>query len=77
MSINKDPLATEVIDLNEAIGQFFGAPRDVVPRYTQCPYCGSRLHFTQVTDFSRNTTHETSKCPECGIRVRQVLHRLQ
>jgi len=56
---------------------FFGTAKDVVARYTHCALCGANLHFTHMTDFSRNLTQETAKCPECGIKARQVIHRLQ
>jgi DNA-directed RNA polymerase subunit RPC12/RpoP len=55
----------------------FGTAKDVVSRYTHCAICGANLHFTHVTDFALNLTQETAKCPECSIRVRQVLHKLQ
>lgn len=54
-----------------------GTSKDVVQRYSHCNICGGRLHFNYSTDFSRNTTHEKSSCPECGLDARQVLHRLQ
>jgi hypothetical protein len=46
-------------------------------KYTHCGVCHGRLHFTYVSDFSRNTTHEKSTCPECSLDTRQTLHRLQ
>jgi DNA-directed RNA polymerase subunit RPC12/RpoP len=49
----------------------------VMDRYSHCALCGAHLHFSHVTDFSRNLTQETSRCPECGIRARRVVHRLQ
>lgn len=56
---------------------FFGTAKDVVAKYTHCALCGANLHFTHVTDFSRNTTQETARCPECGVKTRQVIHKLQ
>ena len=70
------PLA-ETVDANEVLSQFFGSPKDVMHRYTHCTLCGANLHFIHATDFSRNLTHETAKCPECGIKVRSLMHRLQ
>jgi hypothetical protein len=55
----------------------FGESEEVVARYTHCALCGSNLHFTHFTDFARNLTQETARCPECGVRVRQVMHKLQ
>lgn len=54
-----------------------GTPREILSRYSHCAVCGGNLHFTHLTDFSRNLTQEIAKCPECGIRARNVLHRLQ
>jgi len=56
---------------------FFGTGKEAMDRYTHCVLCGANLHFSHQTDFSRNLTQETAKCPECGIRVRSVMHRLQ
>lgn len=61
----------------EELSRIFGTAQEVVERYTHCVVCGANLHFTHVTDFSRNLTQETAKCPECGIKVRQMMHRLQ
>ena len=56
---------------------FFGTPRQALSRYTHCVQCNGRLHFSHMTDFSRNLTEETVRCPECGTQDRKVLHRLQ
>ncbi len=61
----------------DALSQFFGSAREAVAKYTHCALCGSNLHFTHITDFSRNLTQETARCPECGIRARKLIHRLQ
>ncbi len=67
----------ESISGTELLSKFFGTAREVVARYTHCGLCGANLHFTHVTDFSRNLTQETAKCPECGIKSQQSVHRLQ
>ena len=59
------------------MASFFGTGKEAMDRYTHCVLCGANLHFSHQTDFSRNLTQETAKCPECGIRVRSVMHRLQ
>ena len=69
--------STETSAVEEALANFFGTAQDVVARYTHCALCGANLHFSHVTDFAKNLTQETAKCPECGIKIRQVLHRLQ
>jgi len=63
---------------NEAeLSAFFGSAKEAMDRYTHCVLCGANLHFVHRTDFSRNLTQETAKCPECGIQVRSILHKLQ
>jgi len=62
---------------NALLTPFQGSAKDAVDRYTHCVLCGANLHFTHSTDFGRNLTHETAKCPECGIRAQSTLHRLQ
>ena len=57
--------------------QLIGTAKDVVAKYCHCAICGAHLHFTHVTDFSRNLTQETARCPECGVKTRQVMHKLQ
>jgi hypothetical protein len=62
---------------SDSVPNFFGSAKDVIDRYSHCALCGSHLHFTHMTDFTRNLTQETSKCPECGVKARQNIHRLQ
>ena len=62
---------------NSGLSSFYGNSKEVVARYTHCALCGANLHFTHVTDFSRNLTQETARCPECGVKARQAMHRLQ
>ena len=54
-----------------------GTLESVLTRYTHCNLCGGRLHFNYISNFSDNTTHEKSSCPECKLDARRVLHRLQ
>lgn len=61
----------------ESVAPIFNTAHDAIVRYAHCVMCGANLHFVHSTDFSRNLTQETAKCPECGIRVRSVMHRLQ
>ena len=56
---------------------WLGTAREVIERYSHCVICGSNLHFTHITDFSRNITQELAKCPECGVRARKATHSLQ
>lgn len=67
----------EVTSEREVHSGYYGTAKDVVARYTHCALCGANLHFSHVTDFNRNLTQETAKCPECGVKARRVLHRLQ
>jgi DNA-directed RNA polymerase subunit RPC12/RpoP len=59
------------------LSQMFGTANEVMNKYNHCALCGANLHFTHVTDFSRNLTQETARCPECGTKSRQIMHRLQ
>lgn len=61
----------------EALAQFFGTAKQVIQRYSRCGVCMANLHFTHVTDFGKNLTHETARCPECGLKARHIVHRLQ
>jgi DNA-directed RNA polymerase subunit RPC12/RpoP len=61
----------------DSMPQFFGDVKDVVARYTHCALCGSNLHFNHITDFAKNMTQEIARCPECGLKARQVMHKLQ
>ncbi|MEK6707161.1 MAG: hypothetical protein AABZ06_15400 [Bdellovibrionota bacterium] len=61
----------------EAFSPLLGTAKEVMTKYTHCSFCGANLHFTHVTNFAHNLTQETASCPECGIRVRRVIHRLQ
>ena len=77
---NADPEVAEETTTYEGVGnlsQHFGSVKDIVSRYTHCTICGANLHFTHMTDFSRNLTQEIAKCPECGVKARNVMHRLQ
>ena len=65
------------VSANSLVMPIVGTPSEVVQRYTHCPLCGANLHFSHVTDFSRNMTQESAKCPECGLKARRVMHRLQ
>ncbi len=75
--IEESSTETSAEPVTAKIYQFFGTAKEVVSRYSHCPNCGANLHFTHVTDFSRNLTQETARCPECGQKARKALHRLQ
>ncbi len=64
-------------EFETAISQFYGTAENLLESYNHCGFCGSNLHFTHVTDFSRNITQETARCPECGVKARQLQHKLQ
>ena len=61
----------------EAGAQLLGSSEELVNRYTHCTYCGAHLHFSHITDFSRNLTQEMARCPECGLKARKRTHKLQ
>lgn len=60
-----------------AANPFYGTAKMLLDRYNHCTLCGANLHFTHHTDFHRNLTQETARCPECGVKNRAVLHKLQ
>ena len=72
-------MAMATIEVEPKIEEYmyFGLPHEVIARIAHCEICGSHLHFTHMTDFAKSMTTETAKCPECGIRIRRVFHRLQ
>jgi DNA-directed RNA polymerase subunit RPC12/RpoP len=69
--------AESVVESGASAKSTFGQRDELMERYHHCPACGSRLHFVHFTDFQKNVTQETAKCPECGIRARRLLHKLQ
>ena len=78
MNERKDPQTPAVTaEFDPLSSQSFGTAREVMDRYTHCVLCGANLHFTHITDFTRNLTQETAKCPECGVKARQIIHKLQ
>lgn len=64
-------------DETQSPNPLYGTAKAVMERYNHCSLCGANLHFTHVTDFSRNMTQEIARCPECGVKNRQILHKLQ
>lgn len=77
--LTEEQLLEEVVEQGPtpSIAPMVGSSKELIQRYSHCEICFGRLHFTYSTDYSRNTTHERSTCPECGVEAKQVLHRLQ
>ncbi len=71
----------ELIDSNairfEDFQDSYGETGEVMKRHLLCALCGGHLHFTHMPDFKLNLVQETAKCPDCGIRIRQRIHKLQ
>ena len=42
-----------------------------------CPVCGTKMHFTNFTDFARMVSHEVCRCDECGYRAKKDMTQLQ
>ena len=74
---NENETQNEVSQSSSLNAPVFNSAKDAIVRYSHCIMCGANLHFVHQTDFSRNLTLETAKCPECGVRARSVTHRLQ
>jgi hypothetical protein len=64
-------------DWRDPLLPILGTPKEILARYSHCPQCRAYLHLTHITDFIRNLTEETARCPECGVQARKNLHRLQ
>lgn len=77
MDERNDLPSEECTDETDVHSQFLGSAQDAVAKYTHCAICGANLHFTHITDFSQNLTQESSQCPECGVRARKQIYRLQ
>jgi DNA-directed RNA polymerase subunit RPC12/RpoP len=71
-----DGFSDDFMEEKETEFKFFGTAREVMTRYARCGLCGANLHFSHVTDFTKNMTHETARCPECAIKPRLLMHRL-
>ena len=67
----------ELNEEEDLTSECYGTPSHLVSKHSKCHACGSHLHFSHSTDFVRNMTLETAKCPECGTKIRRVMHRLQ
>lgn len=55
----------------------FGDAGEVMKRHLLCNLCGAHLHFNHLSDFRNGIIQETARCPDCGVRIRQRLHKLQ
>lgn len=55
----------------------FGDAGEVMKRHLLCTLCGGHLHFNHMSDIKYGLIQETARCPDCGIRVRQRLHKIQ
>ena len=55
----------------------FGEPREMMKKHLLCTLCGGHLHFNHLLDFKNGLSQETARCPDCGVRIRQRLHRVQ
>jgi len=67
-AVNPAPISAGVVQ---------ASAEEVLLKYTRCSQCQARLHFSYLTDFSRNLTQETARCPECHNQAHRVMHRLQ
>lgn len=78
--MNQSNKETEVIEEHDELDffyPFYGTDKELFSRYTHCSLCGGYLHFTHITNFSKNLTQEIAKCPECGTNGHRLIHRLQ
>ncbi len=61
----------------EEYKECFGEVDEVMKRLLLCTLCGGHLHFNHLLDFQNNLVQETARCPDCGVRIRQRIHKLQ
>lgn len=45
--------------------------------YLNCPMCESRLRFNVQTRYAHGVCEESVDCPECGLKVRKLMHAIQ
>ncbi|MEN9724353.1 MAG: hypothetical protein RJB38_2339 [Pseudomonadota bacterium] len=76
-SQSQDSSSLEEVGPRHSSGALYVSAQEVLQKYSHCAHCHARLHFTYLTDFSRNTTQETARCPECQNQAHRVMHRLQ
>lgn len=54
-----------------------GDPSDIMKKHLLCNLCGGHLSFNHLSDYQHGLIQETARCPDCGIRTRQRLHKIQ
>lgn len=55
----------------------FGTTNEMMKRHLLCTLCGGHLHFNHMPNYRSGFIQETARCPDCGIRIRQRLHKMQ
>lgn len=61
----------------EEYHECYGEPLEVMRRLLLCHHCGGHLHFNHLTNFKQNLVQETARCPDCDLRVRNRIHKMQ
>ena len=77
MDMGSDVTSEEMQDEMDGFSTFLGATKEALVQFSHCTLCGANLHFTHITNFTTNLTQETARCPECGIKAHNLIHRLQ
>ena len=77
MDERNEQIGDENAEETGTLSPFFSSAKDAMAKYSHCAICGGNLHFTHMTDFIQNLPQEVAKCPECGVRARKLMHRLQ
>ena len=73
-----DPTDLETVPIAfEEYRDCFGEAVEMMKRHLLCPECGGHLHLNHLSNIRHGIIQETARCPDCGIRVRQRLHKLQ
>ncbi|MBP5296636.1 MAG: hypothetical protein J6Y94_04815 [Bacteriovoracaceae bacterium] len=77
MSEGKNPAYDSDVDYHfEQYEEYFGGREQVKKMIDECPYCGSKLVHSHLSDYQNLIIQETSRCPECGNGRKKLIHIL-
>jgi hypothetical protein len=61
----------------EDFSDYIGDASLVLKKHLLCSMCGAHLNFSHITDYQHGLLQETARCPDCNIRTRTRLHKIQ
>ncbi len=75
---SEEEIETQTANLAfEEFNECYGEATDIMRRHLLCNMCGGHLAFNHLSDYPHGLIQETARCPDCGVRVRQRIHKLQ